>query len=326
MTDRKQRVEFFLYGDALGLDIIGPLDVFTIATECLAHTGAGDQGYQTFFSGDQAGPVRLNSGLCLMAQAPVGEGEPPDIFIVPGGREPVRLAQDKDLVGRIRQQALKAKTIVSICNGAFVLAACGLLDQKKVTTHWLAAEQLARDFPKIDVCPDKIFIRDGNIWTSAGVTAGIDLALSVVEADHGPAIAMRVARLLVLYLHRSGGQSQFSEPMRLRARAGGQFIKLHDWILKHLDKPLSVEELADVAGMSPRNFSRTFAKTTGIPPGRYVELMRLNRARELLESSDASIKEVALAAGFMREERLRRAFTRHLTLGPLQYRVHFRVI
>ena len=310
MADQKQRVEFFLYADALGLDIIGPLDVFTIATECLAHAGASGQGYQTFFSADQAGPVRLNSGLCLMAQTPVGEGEAPDVFVVPGGREPDRLARDKALIERIRQQALKAKKIVTICNGAFVLAACGLLDHKKVTTHWLAAEQLARDFPKIDVCPDKIFVRDGNVWTSAGVTAGIDLALSVVEADHGPAIAMRVARLLVLYLHRSGGQ----------------FIKLHDWILKHLDKPLSVEALADVAGMSPRNFSRTFTKTTGIPPGRYVELMRLNRARELLETSDASIKEVALAAGFMREERLRRAFTRHLELGPSQYRVHFRVI
>jgi transcriptional regulator GlxA family with amidase domain len=325
MPDHKRRVEFFLYADALGLDIVGPLDVFTIATECLANTGAGSQGYVTVFSGAEKGPVRLSSGLCLMAERAVGEGEPPDILIIPGGREPDLISRDRDLIDRIRRQAGRAKTIVSICNGAFILAACGMLDHKRVTTHWLAAERLARTFPDIDVRQDQIYVRDGNVLTSAGVTAGIDLALAVVEADHGPSIAMHVARLLVLYFRRSGGQSQFSEPMRLRAKAGAAFIKLHDWILKNLDRSLSVEALADIAGMSPRNFSRSFTKTTGIPPGRYVELMRLNRARELLETSDASIKEIAQAAGFGREERLRRAFARHLAVEPSRYRVHFRL-
>jgi transcriptional regulator GlxA family with amidase domain len=324
MPSHKRRVEFFLYADALGLDIVGPLDVFTIATECLADQGVGGQGYAPVFSGAEKGPVRLNSGLYLMAQGPVGEGEPPDILVIPGGREPDLISRDRDLINRIRRQASRAKTIVSICNGAFILAACGLLDHKRVTTHWLAAERLARAFPNIDVRQDQIYIRDGNVLTSAGVTAGIDLALAVVEADHGPSVAMRVARLLVLYFRRSGGQSQFSEPLRLRDKAGGAFIKLHDWILKNLDQPLSVDALADVAGMSPRNFSRSFAKATGIPPGRYVELMRLNRARELLETSDAPIKEIAQAAGFGREERLRRAFSRHLAVEPSRYRAHFK--
>lgn len=325
MADHKRRVEFFLYANALGLDIVGPLDVFTIATESLADSGSGSQGYETVFSGAKEGPVYLNSGLCLRAEVPVGEGEPPDILVIPGGRSPELIARDRDLIDRIRRQATRAKTIVSICNGAFILAACGLLDHKQVTTHWLAAERLAREFPDIDVHQDRIYVRDGKVLTSAGVTAGVDLALSVVEADHGPSLAMRVARMLVLYFRRSGGQSQFSEPMRLRAKAGGAFIKLHDWILKNLDQSLTVEALAGVAGMSPRNFSRSFTKTTGIPPGRYVELMRLNRARELLESSEASIKEIAQASGFGREERLRRAFSRHLAIEPSRYRVHFKL-
>jgi transcriptional regulator GlxA family with amidase domain len=325
MAGQKQRVEFLLYANALGLDIMGPLDVFTLAAECLADSGSCGQGYETFFAGEKKGPVYLSSGLCLMAQTPIGEGTPPDILVIPGGRKPDRLAGNKGLIERIRMQALRAKTIVSICNGAFILAACGLLDHKKATTHWLEADRLAREFPDIDVRKDQIFVRDGNVLTSAGVTAGIDLALAMVEADHGASLAMRVARMLVLYLRRSGGQSQFSEPMKLRDRSGGAFIKLHDWISKNLDQSLSVEELADFAGMSPRNFSRSFTKTTGIPPGRYVELMRLNRARELLEFSDASIKEIAQASGFRREEGLRRAFTRHLAIRPSQYRVHFKM-
>jgi len=322
MADIKKKVEFFLYPDALGLDIVGPSDVFSIATECLARTGGG---YETRFSGIQQGVVRLRSGLCLMADTALGDTPPPDIFIVPGGRHPDRLAQNEHLIDKMRTHAQQAGIVVSICNGAFILAACGFLSGKKVTTHWREAERLAREFPDIDVQKDRIFIRDGRIWTSAGVTAGIDLALSAVESDHGPALAMQVARMLVLYLRRSGGQSQFSEPLRLRIRAKGQFIKIHDWILDHLSHTLSVDDLAAVACMSPRNFSRIFTKTTGISPARYVELMRLNRARELLEVSDVSIKEVAAASGFMREERLRRAFYRHLGVEPTAYRVHFKL-
>ncbi len=325
MADRRRLIEFFLYPDALGLDIVGPLDVFTIATEILAEAGDGDKGYRSVFSAEKTGPVRLNSGLHLIAEMAIGEGPPPDMIIVPGGKGPRQVALNPELIQRIRLRADKAGKVVSVCNGAFILSACGLLNQKKVTTHWLEADKLARLFPDVHVHPDLIYIRDGHILTSAGVTAGIDLAVSVVEEDHGPIIAMKVARMLVLYLRRSGGQSQFSEPMRLRAKAGNQFMKLHDWISSHLDQRLSVDDLAEYAGMSPRNFSRAFAKTTGVSPGRYIELMRLNKARELLESSDASFGEVARVSGFGQEERLRRTFVRHLGILPSQYRVHFKM-
>lgn len=325
MTNRRRLIEFFLYPDALGLDIVGPLDVFTITTEILKASGNGDKGYRSVFSAEKAGPVRLNSGLHLVAEMAIGEGPQPDMIIFPGGKDPRQVALNQELAHRIRLRANKAKKVVSVCNGAFILAACGLLNQKKVTTHWLEADNLAQLFPDVHVHPDSIYIRDGNILTSAGVTAGIDLAVSVVEDDHGPIIAMKVARMLVLYLRRSGGQSQFSEPMRLRAKAGNQYIKLHDWISSHIEQRLSVDDLAEYAGMSPRNFSRVFTKTTGVPPGRYVELMRLNKARELLESSDASFGEVARASGFCQEERMRRAFVRHLGILPSQYRVHFKM-
>ncbi len=321
--NHRQRIEFLLYDNALGLDIVGPLDVFSIATECLAASGFPSRGYLSIFSGKKEGAIQLSSGLNLLLAPFSPDGDAPDILVVPGGKQPERQVWDKEVLEYIQHRAREAKAVVSICNGAFILAACGLLDNKKATTHWLEAERMTRMFPKVKVCPDQIWVQDGKVWTSAGVTAGIDLALAMVEADHGPALAMRVSRMLVLYLRRSGGQSQFSEPMRLREMAGSGFVKLHDWMANHLDKQLKVERLAKYMGMSPRNFSRSFTKTTGIPPAKYVELLRLNRAKEILETSDASIKEVAQVAGFMREERLRQAFTRHLGIGPSQYRNRF---
>ena len=217
-----------------------------------------------------------------------------------------------------------AKQIISVCSGAFIPAACGMLKGKKVTTHWSVADDLARKYPDIKVTPDAIYIRDDNIYSSAGVTAGIDLALALVEEHHGSQLAMDVARILVLYLRRPGRQSQFSAPMKLRAKAGSKFSKLHDWILENLKQSLCVESLAEYVAMSPRNFSRIFSKTTGMSPGKYVESMRLEHARELLESGDSSVETVAKESGFIREERLRRVFLRQLGITPSQYRFHFK--
>jgi transcriptional regulator GlxA family with amidase domain len=317
-------IEFFLYPGATGLDIMGPLDVFSTATQILKQRQGGHKGYQAVFSADRPGPVKLNSGLRLHADLAVGAGAPPDIILIPGGLNIDQVTRNKDLIDRIRSKAKKAKQIVSVCNGAFILAACGLLKGKKATTHWHAANSLAETFPDIDVYPDAIYICDGNVLTSAGVTAGIDLALSMVEEHHDASVAMEVARILVLYLRRPGNQSQFSAPVELRAKAGKQFSELHDWILKNMARPITVESLADHAAMSPRNFCRVFTKKTGSTPGKYVEAMRLSRAREFLESSDMSMEAIAEACGFMREERFRRAFIRHLGIAPSQYRFHFR--
>lgn len=316
-------IEFFLFPDAVGLDVTGPLEVFSAASELLRRKGQGKKGYRPVFSAENAGIVRLSSGLSLQADAALGEGDPPDIFLVPGGPGVEGVTQSEGLLGRIRSAAERAEQIVSVCNGALILAACGLLEGRRATTHWMAAEALARRYPAVTVEPDAIFLIDGHIATSAGVTAGIDLALAMVEEDHGSALAMEVARILVLYLRRSGGQSQFSAPMEARRRAGKRFSALHDWILTHLQRPLSVEDLAEAAGMSPRNFSRVFASETGIPPARYLEEVRVERARELLESGDDTIGAVAETCGFGREGRLRRAFLRRLSITPVQYRIHF---
>lgn len=324
MKDDKRLIEFFLYPGATGLDIIGPLDVFTTATLILKQQHKEHKGYKSVFSAEQPGPVKLGSGLLLHADLAIGKGKHPDIILFPGGLNIDQVTQNNALIDRIRSKAKKAKQIVSVCGGAFILAACGFLKGKKVTTHWDAAKNLADKFPDIDVNEDAIYIRDGNVLTSAGVTAGIDLALAMVEEHHGPSVAMDVARMLVLYLRRPGGQSQFSAPLELRAKAGKQFKNLHDWIFNNMVQSITVETMADHIAMSPRNFSRVFTKKTGLTPGKYLESMRLNRARELIESSDMCMEEIAEACGFVREERLRRTFFRHLGITPSQYRIHFK--
>jgi transcriptional regulator GlxA family with amidase domain len=189
----------------------------------------------------------------------------------------------------------------------------------------MVAEELARQYPDIHVVSDAIFLHDNKVATSAGVTAGIDLALALVEEDYGSALAMDVARMLVLYLRRPGGQSQFSAPLNAQIQAGRLFNNLHDWILENLNQPLSIEHLADRVAMSPRNFSRIFTSETGISPGKYVESLRLNRARELLESGDDALETIAGACGFVRAEQLRRVFLRRLRITPVEYRNHFNI-
>jgi transcriptional regulator GlxA family with amidase domain len=319
----KKIVEFVIYPEALGLDINGPLDVFTVANELLARAGKANHGYEPLFSAKEPGPLRLCSGLTVMAQNQLGQGNHPDILLIPGGPGAEPAADDPELVSLIRKRAEEAGQVVSVCNGALILAACGLLDGKKATTHWLCTDELGAKHPLVEVEPDAIYVRDGKVATSAGVTAGIDLALALVEEDHGPALVLEVARVLVLYFRRSGGQSQFSAPMESRRRAGKRFGDLHDWILDNLQKSLTVECLAQEAVMSPRNFARVFSQTTGMTPASYVEAVRLDRAREVLESGADSMEQVAQASGFGNEDRLRRSFRRRFGISPAQYRMHF---
>ena len=318
-----QYVDFLLYDDAVGLDITGPLEVLNTASILLRQNGVIEQAYRARFWAQSVGLVRLSSGLCVQADHALGEAMKSDILIVPGTVDPELIIKNSAFLNAVKHASKQAKRIVSVCTGAFILAACGLLDGRQATTHWLQTDLLAARYPRIKVVPNAIYTRDGAISTSAGVTAGIDLALALVEEDYGAELAIEISRCLVVYLRRPGGQTQFSAPLELEKKAGERFSKLHSWLLQNLDQPVAVEDLAEQVDMSPRNFSRVFSKMTGITPGKYVESIRLERARELLESGNPPINRVAQLSGFGREERMRRAFIRELGVTPGLYQSHF---
>ncbi len=233
-------------------------------------------------------------------------------------------ARDHRLTDWLRLAARRSRRVTSVCTGAFLLARAGLLDGRRATTHWNACDALARHYPSIEVEPDPIFVRDGNVYTSAGVTAGIDLALALVEEDLGREAALTVARDLVLFIRRPGGQAQFSAGLAGQAASRPGVRDLQGWIADHLDHDLSVPALAERAFMSPRNFARVFAREVGVTPAAYVESLRLERARTLLETSDElQLEEVALRCGFGTVETLRRVFGRRLGVNPNAYRSRF---
>jgi transcriptional regulator GlxA family with amidase domain len=222
----------------------------------------------------------------------------------------------------VRQRATQARRVASVCTGAFLLAAAGLLDGRRAATHWMYCTRLAQRFPAVHVEPDPIFVCDGSVWTSAGVTAGIDLALALVEEDLGRSMSLAVARYLVVFLKRPGGQAQFSATLALQA-ADDRFDALHDWINGHLADDLSLSVLADQAAMSERSFSRHYAEATGQTPARAIERLRVEAARRLLSESRARVKRIAQRCGFGSEETMRRSFLRLLAVTPQDYRSRF---
>ncbi|QGY41996.1 helix-turn-helix domain-containing protein [Pseudodesulfovibrio cashew] len=318
----KKRMEFYFYQGMLALDVTGPLDVFQAANELLSRNGKGKGGYELTFSANAPGPVSTSSGLCLHADARPGMKKI-DTLLVPGGMIAETASTDSTNSLNIQMAAQKARRVVSVCSGAFLLAAAGLLDGRKATTHWMVADRLAQLYPAVHLEQDSIYVQDGNTYTSAGVTAGIDLALALVEEDYGPSLAIEVARLLLLYRRRPGNQSQFSTTLALQAKVGKRFKPLFDWAEAHLDQKLTVDQLAEKAHMSSRTFARIFPSETGMSPGRFIEQLRIDRARELLESGVEGLEQIARESGFGREERLRRAFQRRLGISPAQYRAHF---
>ena len=317
----KQRVVFFLYPGVVSLDVSGPLEVFASATEILARDNRDDQGYTPVFAACTPGPVRTSSGLMLTAETTL-ESVSPDILVVPGATDAETTAKNPQVVQQVRGAAARAGRIAGVCSGAFILAACGLLHGKKAATHWLVADRLASMYPQTAVDPEAIFVRDGRVSTSGGVTAGIDLALDMVEEDYGGRLPMEVARVLLLYRRRPGNQSQYSSALAAQVNAG-RFASLVRWMEANLGGNLSVECLAEMTHMSPRSFARTFPAETGSSPARFVEGLRLTRARELIEAGADSFASVAQQAGFGSEERLRKAFVRRLGMSPHQYRRHF---
>jgi transcriptional regulator GlxA family with amidase domain len=249
-------------------------------------------------------------------------GAPPDTLIVPGGPGVDAAAADTMLVEWVRQRANEAHRVASVCTGAFLLGAAGVLDGRRAVTHWSFCAELARRFPAARVESDPIFVHDGPVWTSAGVTSGIDLALALVEEDLGRTVALAVARYLVVFLKRPGGQAQFSAALSLQS-AEDQFGALHDWIGAHLSDDISLPRLARQAGMSERSFSRHYLEATGLTPGRAVERLRVEQARRLLSESRLPVKRISQRCGFGSEETMRRSFLRVLAATPQDYRVRF---
>ena len=302
-------VQFVLFPDFQLLDAAGPLTAFEIA----AHIVPG--AYRLQLTAPTAGLVASSVGAAMPAEA-LSARTRADTLVVVGGGGTAAAMKDARLLALLRRAATRVRRIASVCSGALVLAAAGLLDGKRATTHWRRAPQLARLFPNVRVEPDCIHVQDGETWTSAGITAGIDLALAMIEADLGPDVAADVAREMVVYAKRPGGQAQHSALLDLEAP---RFAELNAWMRNHLGEDLSVERLAAQAAMSPRNFARAYAAETGVTPAKAVERLRVEAARAALARGGA-IQAIARKTGFGDPERMRRAFVRLYGAPPAALR------
>ncbi|MFF8713468.1 GlxA family transcriptional regulator [Streptomyces sp. NPDC015184] len=314
MTQRSVLV--VLYDGVQSLDVTGPMEVFAGASH---FPGAG---YELRTASLDGAPVRTSSGLLLVPDGGLAGARAPHTLLVPGG-EGTR-TPDPALVDWLRDNAPRAERLVSVCTGALLLAAAGLLDGHRVTTHWTVCDHLARTHPAVEVDPDPIFVRDGRLATSAGVTAGIDLALALVEEDGGREIALTVARHLVVFLRRPGNQAQFSAQLTAQTARREPLREVQRWISEHPDEDLSIGALAARARLSPRHFARAFRTETGLTPGRYVEGVRLEQARRLLEDTTDGVLGISRACGYGTPEAMRRAFVKVLGTAPAEYRRRFR--
>jgi transcriptional regulator GlxA family with amidase domain len=317
-----RRVAIVAFPGVTLLDISGPAQVFAELHEIELPAA----GYALSYLSTSGGLVPTDVGM-MIDTAPIGSIKPQqvDTLIIPGGPGIWALRQDDVLMKWITQALPKARRIASVCLGAFVLAWTGSLDGRRAATHWRYCPRLQDSFPDIRVEPNAIFVQDGRVWSSAGVSAGIDLALAMIEEDFGHTIALDVARRLVVFLKRPGGQSQFSTVLAAQASdVEGRFSALHAWIIENIANDLKVETLAERAGMTPRTFARTYVSRTGMTPANGVEALRVETARLLLESRQiGGVVEVAKRSGFGDDERMRRAFLRHLGVTPSEYRRRF---
>lgn len=321
---QRDRLVLFLAFEGVGLlDLSGPQTVFWAADRRMRERGL--PGYARRVASLQGGMVRSAEGMALDTEALssflLSEI---DTIIVPGAPDMPRLqALLRELSDWIAVAADRARRTASVCSGTFLLAQAGLLDGKRAATHWAMCDLLQERFPAVDIDRDSLFVRQQAVWTSAGVTAGIDLALALVENDGGHEVAMQVARELVVFLKRPGGQAQFSELLLAQEAGGETFERLHLWIMDNLALDLPVDVLAGQVHMSPRNFARVYKDKTGRTPAKGVEALRLEAARRMLETSPRNVEQVARLCGFGNEERLRTAFQRTLGVSPSDYRKRF---
>jgi transcriptional regulator GlxA family with amidase domain len=314
-----RRVVIVTYPGVQTLDVTGPAEVFRSATAI-----AGDGGYELEPVAPSPGPLPTSSVPLFVERRIADCHGPIDTLIVAGGTGSRPAQDDPELIDWLRAAAARSRRVTSVCTGALILARAGLLDGRRATTHWAWCDYLASRYPAVRVEPRPIFVRDGNVATSAGVTAGMDLALALVEEDLGPEVALEVARWLVLFLRRPGGQSQFSAQLAAQTAERAPLRELQAWIPDHLAEDLSVPALARRACMSERNFARAFRRETGRTPAAYVEAARVERARIGLESGDLPVDALARQVGFGTVETLRRAFRRRLGVSPADYRSRFR--
>ncbi|HEX3367167.1 GlxA family transcriptional regulator [Phenylobacterium sp.] len=302
-----RRVAFVIFPQFQLLDAAGPISAFDIA----GRIARG--GYELEVLAAQAGAVASSAGVSLAAER-LGDG-PYDTIVVAGGAGTRDLPALAEVVTWLKAAAPRARRVASVCSGAYILAEAGLLDGRRATTHWSRSDDFARRYPRVRLEPDRIFTRDGEVWASAGITAGIDLSLALIEDDLGGEVAKQTAQQLVVHQRRPGGQSQFSALLDMGG-PNGRFADLMEWIRERLAEPLHVERLADRAAMSPRHFARAFAAETGVTPAKAVERLRLEAARVRVEAGHEPIDRVALAAGFGDPERMRRAFLRAFGQPP----------
>jgi transcriptional regulator GlxA family with amidase domain len=313
-----QRVVIVTFDSAQILDVTGPLEVFSSATRFVLAAQ-----YETQLVSVAGGSVLSTSGMEFITTRLAEVAGPIDTLMVAGGRDMDEACADQELLAHLRRLAPDARRVTSVCSGAFLLAAAGLLDGRRAATHWAECSLLAREYPAVDVDSDAIYVRDGNTWTSAGVTAGIDLALALVAEDYGRKAAAAVARQLVVYLRRSGGQAQFSALLAAQDADSEPVQDLLTWLPDHLVEDLTVPKLARQANLSERHFSRVFKAEVGASPADHIEAVRLEAACRLLESTHASIEQVASTCGFGTAETMNRSFRRRLGITPGQHRRHF---
>ena len=327
-----RHVAMLVYPDCLLIDAVGPTEVFNFVNAALQVTGRispSEIVYSVSIVAEKNGPVKTSSGVSLVADKGYEDiDESIDTLMIAGATHPQHLEgpiKDAKLQSFLVNAMPKVRRMVSICTGALILAETGLLDGRKATTHWLFCDQLALQHKNIRVEPDKIFVRDGNMYTSGGVTAGIDLALSLVEEDWGWEVAASVARGMLIFMRRPGGQSQFSSYVFNEAKNRKDFRELQAWIVSNPHKDLGVEQLAERMSMSPRNFSRLFCQEIGVTPAKFVEGIRMEAARNMILQTDLPMESVAAQCGFGNAEQMRRSFQRLLKTTPQEHRSLFKI-
>ena len=318
-VDTARRIVLVAFEGAQSLDFVGPLEVFAIADRLSPGR------YTTELVAPGGRPFATSSGMTVTPdRSPRACRGAIDTLVVAGGLGVREALSDEPLVGWLGRAAERSRRVTSVCTGAFLLAEADLLEGRRATTHWASADRLAERHPCVDVDPESIFVRDGDVWTSAGVTAGIDLALALVEDDLGPDAALEVARWLVVFAKRPGGQAQFSAALAAQTAQREPLREVQEWVRANPAADCSVEALAARACMSPRNFSRAFHREVGMTPAAWVEAARVDLAKGLLETTFAPTEALAAACGFGTVETLRRAFRRRVGVSPGQYRERFR--